>query len=91
LRKQSAKKTFKHFSSLEQEDGDSDFYEISRHTSRVKDNKPLPMCVAILQQSKLLFLRFIYDCVFEFFEKDTYKLCYCDTDSMALGKEDLLT
>jgi hypothetical protein len=86
LRKQSAKKTFKHAVPLEQEDGDSDFYEISRHTSRVKDNKPLPMCVAILQHSKLLFLRFIYDCVFKFFEEGTYKLCYCDTDSMALGK-----
>ena len=85
LRKQTTKKTFKFAVPLEQKDGESDFYEVFRHTSRVKDNKPLPMCVAILQHSKLLFLRFIYDCVFEFFEKDTYKLCYCDTDSMALG------
>ncbi|CAG5101507.1 Oidioi.mRNA.OKI2018_I69.YSR.g17157.t1.cds [Oikopleura dioica] len=85
LTEQSRKKTFKYFTPLEMEDGDCDYYEITRNSTKVTDNKPLPMCVAILQHSKLLFLRFIYDVVFEFFEPGSYKLCYCDTDSIAIA------
>lgn len=85
LAKKSKAKNFKFFNCLEQEDGETDFYEIISSPKSAKDDKALPMCVAILQHSKLLFLRFIYDCVFRFFKEGSYKLVYCDTDSIAIA------
>nr|AAT47865.1 hypothetical protein 008-24 [Oikopleura dioica] len=85
LARKSKEKNFKFFNTLEQEDGDSEIYEIISSPKNANDNKALPMCVAILQHSKLLFLRFIYDCVFKYFEEGSYKLVYCDTDSIAIA------
>lgn len=52
---------------------------------KVYENKPVPMAAAISSNSKLHFLKFIYEVVYKFFEPGTFKLCYCDTDSIAMG------
>ena len=71
---------------LEMENGDHDLIEIKMTPKKVYDDKPVPMAAAILSNSKLHFLKFIYEVVFKFFEPGSFKLCYCDTDSMAIGK-----
>ena len=52
---------------------------------KVTDDKPVVMAAAILSNSKLHFLKFIYEVVFKFFKPGSYRLCYCDTDSIAIG------
>ena len=69
---------------LELEDGTCEMSEINLQKPKIEDNKPIAVGNAILQYSKLLLLKFIY-----FLErclvKGSYKICYCDTDSVALG------
>ena len=77
---------FKTDNFLEMENGDHESIEISMTPKKVYDDKPIPMAAAILSNSKLHFLKFIYEVVFKFFEEGSYKLCYCDTDSIAIGK-----
>ena len=71
---------------LELENGDHELIEIKMRPKKVYENKPIPMACAILSNSKLHFLKFIYEIVFKFFEPGKFKLCYCDTDSIAIGK-----
>ena len=66
------------------QDGESDFIEIEMKPQKVVDDRPLAMGVAILQYSKLLFLRFVYDVLVEFMKPGSLKLNYCDTDSLAI-------
>ena len=70
---------------LEMENGAVNLNEISMKPSKVYDDKPVPMAAAILSNSKLHFLRFIYEVVFKYFKPGSFKLCYCDTDSIAIG------
>ena len=71
---------------LEMENGEHAAVEITMTPKKVYDNKPIPMAAAILSNSKLHFLKFIYEVVYEFFIPGAFKLCYCDTDSIAIGK-----
>ena len=76
---------FKHENYLEMENGESDLIEITMTPKKVYDDKPVPMAAAILSNSKLHFLKFIYEVVFRYFKMDSIKLCYADTDSIAIG------
>ena len=51
---------------------------------KVIDDKPVHIGVAILQWSKLLFLRFM-EFLKEHLEVGSYQTCYTDTDSLCLG------
>ena len=77
---------FKSDVAMVKESGESDFIEIEMKPRKVIDDKPLAMGVAILQHSKLLFLRFVYEVLWEFCEPGSLKLNYCDTDSLAICK-----
>ena len=86
LQKMCVSPFFKHENFMEMENGESETIEISMTPKKVYDDKPVAMAAAILSNSKLHFLRFIYKIVFRFFKKGSFKLCYCDTDSIAIGK-----
>ena len=91
LKLKSVSPFFKHENFLNMENGDHDSVEITMKPKKVYDNKPVPMAAAILSNSKLHFLRFIYEVVFKFFTPGSFKLCYCDTDSIAIGDFRLCT
>ena len=69
---------------LMSEDPDLKFYEIQQKLRKIMDNKPVHVGIAILQLSKLHFLRFIY-WLHEHLIPKSYILCYADTDSIFLG------
>ena len=85
LKKMSVSPFFKLENFMEQENGESEVIEIIMDKKKVYGDKPVAMAAAILSNSKLHFLKFIYQVVFRFFKKGSYKLCYCDTDSIAIG------
>ena len=89
LRKMQVSPFFKSENFLDMENGDHDLVEIKMQPKKVYDNKPVPMAAAILSNSKLHFLKFIYEVVYKYFVPDAFKLCYCDTDSIAIGKTSL--
>ena len=72
---------------LDMENGEHEAVEITMTPKKVYDNKPIPMAAAILSNSKLHFLKFIYEVVYEFFVPGSFRLCYCDTDSIAIGNK----
>ena len=86
LQRLSKSPLFKSDTAIAKEDGECDFIEIEMKPRKVVDDKPLAMGVAILQHSKLLFLRFVYEVLFEFILPGSLKLNYCDTDSLAICK-----
>ena len=43
------------------------------------------MAVAILQSSKLHFLKFVYEVLYKYFQPGCIVLNYCDTDSLAIS------
>ena len=71
---------------LTTEDGDYDLIEITMKPRKITDNKPILMAVKILQDSKLHFLKFIYNVLFKYMRPGSLKLNYCDTDSIAMCK-----
>ena len=77
---------FKDQNELEMENGEIDAIEIIMKHKKLKDDKPVPMAAAILSNSKLHFLKFIYEVVYKYFIPGSFKLAYCDTDSIAIGK-----
>ena len=85
LQKKQASPFFKSANFLEMENGETGSIEISMTPKKLYDNKPVVMGSAILANSKLHFLKFIYEVVYRFFIPGSYKLCYCDTDSIAIG------
>ena len=89
LRKMHVSPFFQSENFLDMENGDHDLVEIKMKPRKVYDNKPVPMAAAILSNSKLHFLKFIYEVVFKYFVPDAFKLCYCDTDSIAIGETPL--
>lgn len=76
---------YKQVNLLEMENGESDIKEITMTPKTVYDDKPVAMAAAILSNSKLHFLKFIYEVVFKYFIPGSFKLAYCDTDSIAIG------
>ena len=66
------------------EDPDLKFYEVQQRPRKITDNKPVHVGIAILQYSKLHFLRFIY-WLHEHLTPNSYYLCYADSDSIFLG------
>ena len=59
-------------------------YKVKMVKKTIKDSKPVHVGVAILQWSKVLFIRFMY-WLEEHLEEGAFKTCYADTDSMALA------
>ena len=74
LKKKMVTPLFRHFSFLENEIGDG-FHEVISDISTIKDRKPIHVGLAILQQSKLLLLRFV-DFLKEFLVPGSYSLVY---------------
>ena len=59
-------------------------YIVQMDKKHITDSKPVHIGVAILQWSKVLFIRFMY-WLEEHLEEGAFKTCYADTDSMALA------
>ena len=85
-RKQSRSAFFKSENILTQEDGDHELIEISMTPKTVDDDKPIAMATAILQNSKLHFLKFVYEVLWKFLKPDSFRLNYADTDSLCICK-----
>ena len=66
------------------ESGEIVGYEVKMRKRTVFDNKPIHVSCAILQWSKILFLRFMYF-LFDHLEPGSFRASYCDTDSICLG------
>ena len=86
LKKLSVSPFFQHENFMQMENDESELIEIIMTPKTVYDDKPVSMAAAILSNSKLHFMRFIYLVVFKFFRPGSFKLVYCDTDSIAIGK-----
>ena len=86
LKKMVVSPFFKEENILEMENGESSAIEITMKSRKIYDDKPVPMAAAILSNSKLHFLKFIYRVVYRYFIPGSFKLCYCDTDSIAIGE-----
>ena len=83
-RRQSKSAFFKNENILTQEDGDHELIEISMTPKTVEDDKPIAMATAILQNSKLHFLKFVYEVLWKFLKPGTFRLNYADTDSLCI-------
>lgn len=70
---------------LIQENGEFELIEIENLKRKVKDSKPIVMANAILQNSKLHFLQFVYNVIWKFFTPGSLVLSYADTDSLCIG------
>ena len=66
------------------EEGEVTGYEVKMRKRKIHDDKPCHVSVAILQWSKLLFLRFMYF-LLDHLEPGSFRHAYADTDSMCLG------
>ena len=86
LKKMAVSPFFKDDNFLEMENGEAGAIEIITKPKKVEDDKPVLMAAAILSNSKLHFLKFIYEVVYKYFIPGSFKLAYCDTDSIAIGK-----
>ena len=85
LEKKSQSPFFRDGNLLDQENADHDLVEISMRPKTVVDDKPICMSAAILSNSKLHFLKFIYEFVYKFFIPGSFILSYCDTDSICIA------
>lgn len=77
---------FKSENLLTMENGEHECVEISMDYAKIEDDKPLIMAKAILQHSKLHFLKFVYEVLWKYFTLGSFKLNYCDTDSLCICK-----
>jgi hypothetical protein len=77
---------FKSANILTKENGEHDLIEIDSRPRKVKDDKPVIMAKAILQNSKLHFLRFVYEVLWVHFIPGSIVLNYADTDSLCISK-----
>ena len=66
------------------ETGEVKGYEVKMRKRTIYDDKPVHLAVAILQWSKILFLRFMYF-LRDHLQPGSFRPAYCDTDSMCLG------
>ncbi|CAG5083743.1 Oidioi.mRNA.OKI2018_I69.PAR.g10449.t1.cds [Oikopleura dioica] len=85
LKKSIVKPTYKSSEALCQENGEYEISEVIFDKLRIKDDKPTVLGVAILQNSKLHFLSFVYNFLHKYLRPGSYKLNYCDTDSLAIS------
>ena len=69
---------------IEDENGDACATEVTSLKGTVEDDKPVHIGVAILQHSKLLFLKFMFY-LFQHLEPGSFRCVYADTDSMCLA------
>ena len=69
---------------IQDENGDACATEVTSLKQTIEDSKPVHIGVAILQWSKLLFLRFMFD-LFKHMEPGSFRCVYSDTDSMCLA------
>ena len=70
---------------LLQEDGNYEAIEIENFKRKVNNDKPIVMANCILQNSKLHFLKFVYNVLWKFFIPGSLVLSYADTDSLCIG------
>ena len=78
------KPLFVHSTEIRNESREPVAAEIELNKKKIVDDKPLPVAIAILQYSKLLFCEFI-QFLNSHVEPDTCKTLYCDTDSICLA------
>jgi hypothetical protein len=86
LERATRKPTFKTADPLSQTNGDYELSEVTMEKMKIADNKPTVLGVAILQHSKLHFLKFVYLFLHKYLKPGSYKLNYADTDSLAICK-----
>lgn len=75
---------FKDSTEVYDERDDLACYMVKMDKKKITDNKPVHIGVAILQWSKVLFIKFMY-WLEDHLEEGSFKTCYADTDSMALA------
>jgi len=77
---------FKDANILTMENGEHDLIEIDMRPRKIADSKPIVMAKAILQNSKLHFLNFIYNVLGKYLIPGSFVLNYADTDSICICK-----
>ena len=73
------------FCPLKSEVDDLEYFEVQQKPRKIIDRKPVHVGIAILQPSKLHFLRFVY-WIHDHLVPGSFVLCYADTDRLFLGK-----
>ena len=69
---------------IQNEEGEAGATEVTCDKSSIEDEKPVHIGVAILQWSKVLFLRFMFY-LYHHLEPGSFRSVYADTDSMCLA------
>ena len=69
---------------IQNEEGQAGAVEVTCDKKTVMDSKPVHIGVAILQYSKLIFVRFMFH-LFKHLEPGSFRSVYADTDSMCLA------
>ena len=69
---------------LSNKDNNMDLMEVTMNKQRIEDSRPCHIGFAILQLSKLKLLQFVYF-MEHFLERDSYRICYVDTDSVCFA------
>ena len=59
-------------------------HEVSKKKRQVIEKVPVHIALYVYQTSKLIFFRFVVD-LFDCLVENSYKICYCDTDSILLA------
>ena len=78
------KAMYKDHTDLEMEDEESSLAEVSLLKHKIQDDRPVHVGLAILQYSKLRLLEFV-SFLEKYLEEGSFKLCYCDTDSLCVA------
>ena len=71
---------------LTMENGEHDLVEITMQKKEIDDSTLVIMAKAILQNSKLHFLKFVYEVLWRYLIPGSFRLNYCDTDSLCICK-----
>ena len=66
------------------EEGEITGWEVKLRKRKIHDDKPCHFSLAILQWSKVLFLRFMYF-ILDHLQPGSFRNAYADTDSICLG------
>ena len=69
---------------IQNEEGEAGATEVTCNRKTIEDSKPVHIGVAILQWSKLIFLKFMFH-LFYHLEPGSFRSVYADTDSMCLA------
>ena len=98
LRKLDAKAFYRGFEEFVEESGDISGYEVKMAKRSTSDSKPVHVAVAILQWSKILFIKYdpyhvtlimnyfsFMEFLYTHLERGSFQPAYADTDSMCLG------